>query len=100
MDTVNNSSSGDSGRMAAGSALANISGPDGIELRATAFRANEAMGVPLPELFLLGGGLGVITSYEFLGQHRTIWQEHSAKDFASYESYKRGREYCMYFPLL
>ena len=25
----------------------------------------------------------------FLGQHRTIWQEHSAKDFASYESYKR-----------
>ena len=34
-----------------------------------------------------------------LGQHRTIWQEHSAKDFASYESYK-GREYCMYFPLL
>ena len=22
-------------------------------------------------------------------QHRTIWQEHSAKDFASYESYKR-----------
>ncbi len=27
---------------------------------------------------------------EFLGQHRTIWQEHSAKDFASYESYKRA----------
>src|SRR5699024_9215479 len=26
----------------------------------------------------------------FLGQHRTIWQEHSAKDFASYESYKRA----------
>ena len=25
-----------------------------------------------------------------LGQHRTIWQEHSAKDFASYESYKRA----------
>ena len=25
-----------------------------------------------------------------LGQHRTIWQEHSAKDFASYESYKKG----------
>ena len=24
----------------------------------------------------------------YLGQHRTIWQEHSAKDFASYESYK------------
>ena len=24
------------------------------------------------------------------GQHRTIWQEHSAKDFASYESYKRA----------
>ena len=24
-----------------------------------------------------------------LRQHRTIWQEHSAKDFASYESYKR-----------
>ena len=23
-------------------------------------------------------------------QHRTIWQEHSAKDFASYESYKRA----------
>ena len=27
---------------------------------------------------------------KFLGQHRTIWQEHSAKDFASYESYKRA----------
>ena len=26
----------------------------------------------------------------FLWQHRTIWQEHSAKDFASYESYKRA----------
>ena len=26
----------------------------------------------------------------YLGQHRTIWQEHSAKDFASYESYKRA----------
>ena len=26
----------------------------------------------------------------FLRQHRTIWQEHSAKDFASYESYKRA----------
>ena len=25
-----------------------------------------------------------------LGQHRTIWQAHSAKDFASYESYKRA----------
>ena len=25
-----------------------------------------------------------------LGQHRTIWQEHSAKDFASYENYKRA----------
>ena len=25
-----------------------------------------------------------------LRQHRTIWQEHSAKDFASYESYKRA----------
>ena len=25
-----------------------------------------------------------------LWQHRTIWQEHSAKDFASYESYKRA----------
>ena len=25
-----------------------------------------------------------------IGQHRTIWQEHSAKDFASYESYKRA----------
>ena len=25
-----------------------------------------------------------------LGQHRTIWQEHSTKDFASYESYKRA----------
>ena len=25
-----------------------------------------------------------------LRQHRIIWQEHSAKDFASYESYKRG----------
>src|SRR5699024_7968583 len=33
-------------------------------------------------------------AYDFfmqsLGQHRTIWQEHSAKDFASYESYKRA----------
>ena len=27
---------------------------------------------------------------DFLRQHRTIWQEHSAKDFASYESYKRA----------
>src|SRR5699024_7474580 len=27
---------------------------------------------------------------KILGQHRTIWQEHSAKDFASYESYKRA----------
>ena len=27
---------------------------------------------------------------KYLGQHRTIWQEHSAKDFASYESYKRA----------
>ena len=27
---------------------------------------------------------------DVLGQHRTIWQEHSAKDFASYESYKRA----------
>ena len=26
----------------------------------------------------------------FFRQHRTIWQEHSAKDFASYESYKRA----------
>ena len=26
----------------------------------------------------------------YLRQHRTIWQEHSAKDFASYESYKRA----------
>ena len=26
----------------------------------------------------------------YYGQHRTIWQEHSAKDFASYESYKRA----------
>ena len=26
----------------------------------------------------------------FIGQHRTIWQERSAKDFASYESYKRA----------
>ena len=32
-----------------------------------------------------------------LWQHRTIWQEHLAKDFASYESYKRA-EYCMYSP--
>ena len=29
-------------------------------------------------------------SDSFLRQHRTIWQEHSAKDFASYESYKRA----------
>ena len=28
--------------------------------------------------------------HEMLWQHRTIWQEHSAKDFASYESYKRA----------
>ena len=27
---------------------------------------------------------------KILGQHRTIWQAHSAKDFASYESYKRA----------
>src|SRR5699024_10881717 len=32
----------------------------------------------------------IITSYFILGQHRTSWQEHSAKDFASYESYKRA----------
>ena len=30
------------------------------------------------------------TVEKVLGQHRTIWQEHSAKDFASYESYKRA----------
>ena len=29
-------------------------------------------------------------AFWYLGQHRTIWQEHSAKDFASYESYKRA----------
>ena len=29
------------------------------------------------------------TKYD-IGQHRTIWQAHSAKDFASYESYKRA----------
>ena len=28
--------------------------------------------------------------YKELWQHRTIWQERSAKDFASYESYKRA----------
>ena len=28
--------------------------------------------------------------HKALRQHRTIWQEHSAKDFASYESYKRA----------
>ena len=27
---------------------------------------------------------------QHIRQHRTIWQEHSAKDFASYESYKRA----------
>ena len=27
---------------------------------------------------------------QYIRQHRTIWQEHSAKDFASYESYKRA----------
>ena len=32
---------------------------------------------------------GVINAPD-LRQHRTIWQEHSAKDFASYESYKRA----------
>ena len=30
------------------------------------------------------------TRFVGLGQHRTIWQAHSAKDFASYESYKRA----------
>ena len=29
-------------------------------------------------------------TFVLLRQHRTIWQEHSAKDFASYESYKRA----------
>ena len=29
------------------------------------------------------------TKYD-IGQHRTIWQEHSAKDFASYERDKRA----------
>src|SRR5699024_7077599 len=32
----------------------------------------------------------LLTLSETIGQHRTIWQEHSAKDFASYESYKRA----------
>src|SRR5699024_9956411 len=27
---------------------------------------------------------------KILRQHRTIWQEHSVKDFASYESYERA----------
>ena len=31
-----------------------------------------------------------IKDSKFLRQHRTIWQAHSAKDFASYESYKRA----------
>lgn len=44
MDTVHTGSGDNRGLMAAGSALANISGPDGIELRTTAFRANKAMG--------------------------------------------------------
>src|SRR5699024_7753132 len=33
---------------------------------------------------------GIRTFTSVLRQHRTIWQEHSAKDFASYESYKRA----------
>ena len=32
----------------------------------------------------------IVCLFGYLGQHRTIWQEHSAKDFASYESYKRA----------
>ena len=35
-------------------------------------------------------GLWGVISAPDLRQHRTIWQEHSAKDFASYESYKRA----------
>ncbi len=31
----------------------------------------------------------------YFRQHRTIWQEHSAKDFASYESYKGGNTVCI-----
>ena len=49
---------------------------------------------------ILGTAGAVITiTHQSLRQHRTIWQEYSAKDFVSYESIK-GREYCMYFPLL
>ena len=33
---------------------------------------------------------GISDNSSCLRQHRTIWQEHSAKDFASYESYKRA----------
>ena len=38
----------------------------------------------------VGGNFAGFIQASFLGQHRTIWQEHSAKDFASYESYKRA----------
>ena len=34
--------------------------------------------------------IGLSDGHAEIGQHRTIWQEHSAKDFASYESYKRA----------
>ena len=38
-----------------------------------------------------GGHYYAVLNYtDYQGQHRTIWQEHSTKDFASYESYKRA----------
>ena len=46
-------------------------------------------GLP-PYVFVMIGLYAGLRREEILGQHRTIWQEHSAKDFASYESYKRA----------
>lgn len=49
ISAVNNNSGSNGSLMAAGLALANIPCPDGIGLRTTTFRTNEAMGEPLPE---------------------------------------------------
>ena len=42
------------------------------------------------ERTLAKADLLILDELSYLRQHRTIWQEHSAKDFASYESYKRA----------
>ena len=43
------------------------------------------------DISILASGIScMMHGLSFLRQHRTIWQEHSAKDFASYESYKRA----------